>query len=484
MVNYVIYSIGGIIGNAQNVNVDLSNSDEEINLQRYCFTNKSFDTIESIKLAYSLIDLAEHSITIPLISISFLAPIYSLLKKEGILADFVLYVQGMTGVRKSSLTAVFLSLFGKFDRDSFPSTFRDTLNVIEQKSFILKDTLNVVDDFKPEQNMKNEIAILEGILAMYGDRVGRGRMNKDGQTRKSAYTARGLCIVTGETVPNVAQSRLARCIIVNVKKDSIDLKKLSYIQHHSEQLAFAMMQFIEFVIWKPNIEPIKQVIKKKYDKLHTDSLNYKLHGRTQEIGNILKLGFYLFTLFLKAYGVIDETTQKKLEADANITIDELLASQAQEIEESKPDNMFFSALEQLLSTKQIFLKDLKDKNSVSSFEKNEFAGFIDTDENTFYLLPDLIFNKVNTFYAQGNVNFPINAKTLWKYLCEEGFLEMYHPKSGRARYNWSKTVNGNKYSVIKIRIPETGDDTNDVLSNYAPPRDVVPRGDMKDNFVF
>lgn len=182
--NYAIYIIGGIIGNADNVSVDLSSHGadgniENDNLQRYCFTEKEFDPIEAIKLSYSMLELAVHSITIPLMAVTFLAPIYSLLKEQKVFADFILYVYGKTGVMKSSLVAVFLSHYGSFNRDTFSSSFRDTLNRIEQKAFILKDTVNVIDDFKPEREYNKEIAILEGILAMYGDRVGRGRMNKD-----------------------------------------------------------------------------------------------------------------------------------------------------------------------------------------------------------------------------------------------------------------------------------------------------------------
>lgn len=428
-----------------------------------------------------MLELAEHSITIPLMAVTFLAPIYSLLKEQKVFADFILYVYGKTGVMKSSLVAVFLSHYGNFNRDTFSSSFRDTLNRIEQKAFILKDTVNVIDDFKPEREYNKEIAILEGILAMYGDRVGRGRMNKDGQSGKSAYTARGLAIVTGEVVPDVPQSRLARCVMTNIKEGSIDKIKLRHIQNNTEQLAFAMKLYIHFMICKTNIEKVKLEIKNKYEELISINTNTNLHGRTIEIGNVLKLGFHLYTMFLLSYGIIDETTQKKLEADANITIDDLLESQAQEIEELKPDQMFFNALEQLLSTKQVILQDIDTSFEQSIYEKNEFAGFIDKNENVYYLLPDVIFNKINSFYCQGNIKFPINAKTLWKYLAENGYLEMYKSKDGKKRYKTPKAPLGVKNQYVKIRIPETGEDTEELLTNYAPPRDKVPRNLGKDS---
>ena len=106
-----------------------------------------------------------------------------------------------------------LSHFGRFSRNNFPCSFRDTLNSLEKKAFILKDNINVIDDYNPEVLGSRKLDIAEKLFGMYGDRAGRDRMSQDGKTLKKPYIARGLCIVTGESFPNVAQSRLARAIV-------------------------------------------------------------------------------------------------------------------------------------------------------------------------------------------------------------------------------------------------------------------------------
>lgn len=102
MENYAICISGGVIGNVNNINVDLSNvnkfteyNDDEYEdkLTRYCFTDKTFDIKDALETSYSMLDLAEYSITIPLHSLTFLAPLTSLLKTEGILTDFSIYIQ-------------------------------------------------------------------------------------------------------------------------------------------------------------------------------------------------------------------------------------------------------------------------------------------------------------------------------------------------------------------------------------------------------
>lgn len=172
---------GGVIGDVTGIVADLSGD----KLQRFCFTDKTFDTKQALQRSLSILDLANLNITIPLLATTYLAPLTTILSEEGIHADYILYVQGKTGTRKSSTVAVMLSHFGKFDRDHFPSSFRDTINSIEKISFITKDTVNVVDDYNPETNGNSKSYIIEKLFGAYGDRIGRTRMAQNRKKLKS-----------------------------------------------------------------------------------------------------------------------------------------------------------------------------------------------------------------------------------------------------------------------------------------------------------
>ena len=137
---------GGVIGDVENVEVDLSSE----RLERFCFTDKKFDPQECLERSLSFLDVADKKITIPILATIYLAPLFSLLSENNINADYILFIQGKTGTRKSSLTALSLCHYGIFDRNHFPSSFRDTLNSIEKTAYIIKDSINVVDDFNPE----------------------------------------------------------------------------------------------------------------------------------------------------------------------------------------------------------------------------------------------------------------------------------------------------------------------------------------------
>lgn len=249
----VYLSNGKVIGDVKDLDVDLSLD----RLEQYSFTEKEFDLKDAAKTSYSILDVADHKITIPLQACVYLAPFTTLFAENGMYADFIVWVEGPTGSRKSSLVAVELSHYGKFARNTFPCSFRDTANSLEKKAYVLKDTLNVIDDFNPETVGTGKIGTSEKVIGMYGDRAGRDRMYRDGKTLNGAYYPRGLCIMTGEAFPNVAESRIARVIVVDIKPTSIDLHKLKEIQNNTEKLSFTMEKYIEW-----GIEKEKEIVEK------------------------------------------------------------------------------------------------------------------------------------------------------------------------------------------------------------------------------
>lgn len=461
---------GGIIGDIENIEVDLSTD----KLERFHFTNKIFETAEALKCSMSTLELADKKITIPLLATIYLSPLYSILSEEKIHADYILVLEGRTGSKKSTLAALMLSHFGEFDRDHFPSSFRDTINSIEKKSYIIKDAVNVVDDFNPEINAKYKLEIMERLYAMYGDRTGRTRMSRDGSTLKIPYTARGLCIVTGESKPDVAQSRIARSLIINMKKDSLDEPKLSALQNKTEQLAFCMMKYIEWII--KNEQKIREYIKTNFYELR-EKQNSNNHGRTNEIINVLTIGFTMFLQFLLDNNVISIDKKQELEETAYNTLNQLVEEQTQEIEELKPTEMFYNAVEQLLVSKSIKILDYKTEEIIEENSySGEFVGFLDKTNNCYYFLPDIIYQNVLSFYNKQGIKFPLNKTSLWKYLLEEDLLV----RNDEKRYTMQRSVNKKMYTVVGVKLKNKIFTDTDDTNNVNPYKWKKP----KNNFTF
>lgn len=282
---------------------------------------------------------------------------------------------------------------------------------------------------------------------MYGDRVGRKRMNKDISLRMP-YTARGLCIVTGESKPDVAQSRIARSLIIELKQDSIDLDKLAVLQNNSEQLAFAMKKYIRWIIDNETI--LISSLVKQFNELRNKQDN-KHHGRTNEIINVLELGFSAFLQFMLENGIITLTKKQELEDTSKKVLNELVEEQSLEVEDKKPSELFYAAIEQLIASNKISLLDVRKARPFEETKSGgEHTGFYDIDTKTYFFFPSVIYNAVVQFYEKQHLKFPLNESTLWKYLKEEGFLITNDPK----RCKNKKTVNKTSYTVVQIKARE------------------------------
>lgn len=424
---------GGVIGDVKDVDVDLSLD----RLEQYSFTEKQFDLKDALKTSYSILEVADYGITIPLLSTVYLCPLTTTFSEKGLLADYVVWVEGKTGSRKSSLTALLLSHWGKFSRNRFPCSFRDTANSLEKKAYVLKDTLNVIDDYNPETVGTGKTGTSEKVIGMYGDRAGRDRMSRDGKTLNGAYSPRGLCIMTGESFPKLAESRIARVILVDIKPTSIDLKKLKVLQDNAEKLSFAMMSYIEWYI--QNEKTIIEKSLKMQDVMRENQTESGVHGRTLEATNMLSIGFNLFLDFLLEKGVISpKEKEEKLKICADV-ISDLIGNQKENIESNKPTEMFAEAVQQLYSSGKAQIADYDIPFDIR-MTKN-LIGFYCHSEGQFYLLPDTAYGEVVKFYKGQGVKFPVSKVSLQKMLAEEGYL--YIPE-------------GNDRKTVKRKLPNSG----------------------------
>ena len=423
---------GGVLGDVEDLEVDLSLD----KLEQYHFTDKEYDLKDALETSYSMLDVAEQKIAIPLLATTYLAPLTSLFNENGLYADFVVWVEGKTGTRKSSLVAVELSHFGKFSRNSYPCSFRDTANSLEKKGYVLKDNIMVVDDFCPETVGTGKTGTAEKLFAGYADRTGRDRMSSNSKTLKGAYVPRGLCIVTGESFPKVSQSRNARVILLEMKPDSVDLKKLRELQDNSDKLSFAMKIFILWVI-----DNESKIIKKAKEKqLEMDERNHTniSHGRTWEAVTMLSIGFSLFLDFLCEKGVITPVERDEKEKEANAVFEAIAENQTREIESENPIEMFTEAIKQLYASEKAQI--INYNIPCDARENRNLIGYYDDIEGQYYLLPDVVYKETSKFYREQGVKFPVSKRTLFKMLEDEGYL--YIPEKNDRR-------------TVKRKVPNT-----------------------------
>ena len=451
--SYYLFQKGAIGEAGIEKGIETNIKAESDGLERYCFTQKECDEKQALKIGLDFLDIAPKEITIPIIATTYLSVLVSLFAENGIKADYVLYLVGKSGSKKSTLAALALNHFGdSFDRNNFTSSFRDSLNVLEKKAFILKDTLNIIDDLNPETYGKDKQELFEKIVAMYGDRVGRGRMASDGKTARNPYSARGLCIATGELIPNIALSRLARTIIINIKPDSVNTNKLTILQNNKEKLAFSMMKFIQYTI--VNEELIITNARNRMLELQANP-NNNIHGRTQEAINVMIIAYEMFVDFMKKHLIINEKESETMKLEANNVLLEIANLQQEEIKQSDPINMFYAGIKSLLNINKIWFKDYKTGEVIGN-PNATFVGYIDKDKGFYYLLKNVIYREVSNLYASNNEKFPVSLLTLLRAMRDAELI--YMQKKDRFEVERTEPSLGTKKMVIAIKIRDELED--------------------------
>jgi hypothetical protein len=189
---------------------------------------------------------------------------------------------------KSTLTALFLNHFGEFDRVHLPGAWASTPNQLERRSFLLKDSLFVIDDYAPTALDHREMELKASrLLRAQGNLAGRARLKSD-LTERSAYYPRGIIISTGEQHP-AGQSLLARTLVIELGRNDIDVTLLTKIQGQTAKLAYAMAGYIRWLA--PQMEAMPALLRESFMAARANATAGSEHLRIPEAAAHLWLAY-------------------------------------------------------------------------------------------------------------------------------------------------------------------------------------------------
>ena len=411
-----LHSKGGI--GSDNINTDIP-----LELSGYSFPKEVRDKKEAIDLSLETLNLAKHDITIPLLSMTYLAPLVGLIAEGNRTPNFVLWVYGLTGSRKTSVSLAFLNHYGNFSSNIPPASFKDTANAIELKAHTLKDSLLLIDDYHPNidgSDARKLASTAERILRMYGDRVGRSRMRAD-TTLNKTYKPRGMAIVTGEDLPKGASST-ARYIGIEIKRDDIDLEILSKLQKEHKKLAEAMAIYIDWI--SKNIERVQSFIDEKFDELKVKYKKETTHGRINDAVIWLSISFELLLTFLYEYMFICDDEIEELRLSNEQVIKNILKNQEALYRNQEVELMFIDALEEMINLGKLCLLPVNkqnDDNQIISNYSGKFIGYY--DKEFLYLYDSTMYAEVETFLKGKGQSISVSVNTLLKMLRDKNYIK-------------------------------------------------------------
>lgn len=404
---------------------------------------------------------AKKEIVLPLIAYAFLSPINHFLREAGCEPKFLLFLNGKTGTQKSTLSALFLSLFGRFTSSAdLPMSFKDTANSIVRKAYDQKDILTCVDDFHPTRSSyeDNKLrATLQAVMRAYGDRMGRGRLRPD-STLLDSRPPQGNTLVTLEYIPDLAESDLARFFTLEFHEQDVDIDNLTAFQKAAEQGVFRRCMY-GFTCWIRDIFLLDSKSKKEFindlqEELESSRYFFRqatpnLHMRIYENYAFLKLGYHYYLRFLRDMDIIDDdSVGHRLKEFANIA-GEIAIQQNRRINEESTTKLFIQKFFSLLDNEAIYVVARgEDFNPADS----SFVGF--EDEEYFYLNRENTIKAIKKACKEEDTNFSFPAKVILKALADDSLIDTFINQKGQKEYTKQIKIRKKPRRLILLRKKE------------------------------
>ena len=414
---------------------------------------KGFEEItylEGAERSMAMFNVMKSKIAVALLSTIYVAPLREFLEQAYVAPSYTLYLVGRTQTGKTTAATLGISHYGIFnDKLPKPASFHETANSVRQGAFLLKDMPYLIDDYHPvgtPQEKRQMISMAQSLSRAFGDGAERRRMNADG-TLRTPTPPRCVSIITGEDMPDVGSSGIARFYVCRVREGDVYLNQaLTELQEDALKgyLQKAMRGYIKWLQAQTDDLP---------ERLHGMFLNLRhmvnqhsdaLKGRAPDTVACMMIGYQMMLNYFRDIGLFDTETATSLFGEAFRILVENSEEQTEDSENDKPTRMYLESLSELIASRAVTVKDL---NAVSSSAKgnpaDNMVGYFDMEY--YYFLPSKTFAAITRLYHEQGREFPLSAKALYAYLEEEGIIR----KKGKD-YTENKWIDGASRRVLRI----------------------------------
>jgi hypothetical protein len=408
----IFITANGALGSNKDLQVEL-----EKGLERYFLPLQPENTKEAIEESLKFLEIAPLTITVPIWASMYLAPLNPFLSQ-----DFVLWLYGITGAKKSTLMALALSHYGNFTKDTLPANWESTPNAIEKISFVAKDIPFVIDDFAPQPNTgraKDLDNTAARIIRSVGNRSGRQRLKSNLKLQKN-YAPRGLILATGEQLPS-GRSVMARILCVDINSENIDVSKLTNAQNNQCVYPHAMAAYILWIAnrWENLKKELPYKWKEKRQEIQTVYQKFsEFHPRLPEIHASLYCAMDLALTFAEEEAKVSHERIEAIKEKCIKALHQVIERQNIQIQDEKPTKYFFETLSELICQNKLHL--VRKNVAVSADHKGQLLGW--EDGEYIYLLPRMAYHTVFSCAKTEGRYFPVKRNTLYKMLIQEGIL--------------------------------------------------------------
>ena len=404
---------------------------------------------EHCTFALEMLEIADWSLTVPLLSAMLLSLVHSKMMEMGEFFRSTLILAGQSQSFKTTTAALFFDISGGSKSDiNFDCTEAAILRNMANK----RDCVTLIDDLKPPstRQMKNRlVTMLEKIIRFNSDNS-NGYQKAGAKNTTTTVKPGGITVVTAEDVPVDVYSSMARILVLEMNRNTIDKAKLTNIQGNHKKYR----SFIENYILYVSELGVDLYCDNLYDRFLKERSKFRtllnekgitLENRTNDACVFLSIAVDEFLAYARLCGALDDKQIIDYKKRGSEVYLNMVEEQSVRINEQSEINLFFYGLAQLLNTKEARLRKVTVTGDNVAEETKTAIGFI--KDGYVYLKNGVAFKQVVDHYKKYGKDFAISEAALRKQIYDNGYLVS---KSSKLLVT-SLTVNKEKYQCIKFK---------------------------------
>jgi hypothetical protein len=460
--NNVIGQVGQVGQVNKRVRVKLTGS-----LEHYKLPCLDINIQQAIKSSLTFLDLTTDTITVPLYA--------SLWRSVLPYVNYAVHLAGQSGQGKTELAAIINQYFGaSMDASKLPGSWVSTENSLEMLLFQAKDTVVVVDDFKPiggKADQDRLHAKADRIFRVIGNGAARGRLNSNLEQR-AERRPRCLLISTGEDIPR-GQSLKARGVVL-VMTESVTRgeasKRLSAAQKDARAGVYAQVM-TRYLTWiAPRIAAIQDQLQDLVAE-ERERLTIPGHARAGTNTANMILGMRYFLTFATECGAISIEEAQSYLRRCQVALQEIANDAAKEDRQEKPSEQWRRLLVSAISSRNAHLTDENgncpgiEYGWIKSIRGVTIDGAASTEETVrgggdrigwiededIYLYPVPAYKAAKAMGSATSDDITTLESTLRKFLNQDGILASTDLATPRNTITVRRRLGGSRENVLHLK---------------------------------
>lgn len=330
-----------------------------------------------------------------------------LVEFSDLIPSFLLYICGGTGTRKTTTSMMLLNPFD-FETGSFEDSLTSCVELFRQTPL----GCFLLDDLKKADS--EALQILNKMLRLVGDVTTQGRKMRGGKVLEQNISS--LCVVTGEIELHLQESSMARILVLQYDKNTVNLDELKHLQSNKAKLCSALICVIQRLMQD------KEIIVTLCDKviqtrgvLMEKFKDNRIHGRYIDMMSWLMTIYNIIMQYFAEEGL-------KIEFDYEEKLQNLIFQQ----------HLAYSNESVSVFAKCLF--ELYQNNGLSVFTESEFSmgnhhpDIIDYNSEWF-IASGTVFKKVKSYAESIGLYINFSEKKLRADLLNAEILQQRNQKN-------------------------------------------------------